>query len=118
MGRVTTRLDVHWGSRCTLVAMTEPLSAVPCELSEPDRDERGRDWQALRPLVLGRTRTVDGFRVTFAPAARERIERLAAAERSCCGWATWSVEAHPEEVVLDVSGPQAPVDALASAFGV
>jgi hypothetical protein len=56
--------------------------------------------------------------VVFDPAALERIEQLAAAESSCCGWATWSVEAHPEHAVLDVSGPQAPVDELAAAFGV
>jgi hypothetical protein len=56
--------------------------------------------------------------VIFDLAALEQLERLAAAERSCCGWATWSVEPHPEHVVLDVTGPQAPVDALAAAFGV
>jgi hypothetical protein len=98
--------------------MMEPSNAVPCGLSEPDLDERARAWRALRPLVLGRDRTDEGFRVVFDLAALDQIERLAAAERTCCGWATWSVEAHPEHAVLDVIGPQAPVDALARAFGV
>jgi hypothetical protein len=98
--------------------MTEPSSAVPCGLSEPDRDERARAWRSLRPLVLNRAHTGDGFTVTFDLAALERIEQLAAAERSCCGWATWSVEAHPAHAVLQVTGPEAPVDALAAAFGV
>jgi hypothetical protein len=98
--------------------MMEPSDAIPCELSEPDRDERGSEWRSLRPWVRSRVRTDEGFRLTFDAAARERIEQLAAAEQSCCGWATWSVSAGGDHVVLDVSGPQAPVDALAAAFGV
>ncbi len=99
--------------------MTEPpRSSFPCELSEPDLEERGQDWRALRPLVLGRVRTGGSFRVAFDPAALERLERLAAAERTCCGWATWTVAAHPDHVVLEVTGPEVPVDALAAAFEV
>ncbi len=98
--------------------MREPSDAIPCELSEPDLDERGSEWRALRPWVRGRVRTEEGFRLTFDAAARERIEQLAVAEQSCCGWATWSVSVRDDHVVLDVSGPQAPVDALAAAFGV
>jgi hypothetical protein len=56
--------------------------------------------------------------VIFDLAALEQLERLAAAERTCCGWATWSVEALPAQAVLEVTGPEAPVDALAAAFGV
>lgn len=98
--------------------MTESSSAVRCDLSEPDRDERARAWRALRPFVASRVRTAEGFRVTFGLAALERIEQLAAAERSCCGWGTWSVTVLADHVVLDVTGPEAPVDALAAAFGV
>jgi hypothetical protein len=98
--------------------MTEPSDAIPCELSEPVRDERGSEWRSLRPWVRSRVRTDVGFRLTFDAKARERIEQLAAAEQSCCGWATWSVSAGSDQVVLDVSGPQVPVDALAAAFGV
>ncbi|HEX6475938.1 MAG TPA: hypothetical protein VF005_01590, partial [Acidimicrobiales bacterium] len=76
--------------------MTEPTRPFPCELSEPDLDERAKEWRALRPLVLSRARTADGYRVTFEFAALERVERLAAAERGCCGWATWSVTAHSD----------------------
>jgi hypothetical protein len=78
---------------------------------------RGEEWRALRPLLRSRRRTGEGFRLTFEPAARERIEQLAAAEQSCCGWATWSVSAPADRVVLDVTGPHDQVDALAAAFG-
>jgi hypothetical protein len=98
--------------------MTERSDAIPCELSEPGRDERGSEWRALRPWLRSGGRTEEGFRLTFDQAARERLEQLAAAEQSCCGWATWSVSAQGDHVVLDVRGPQAPVDALAAAFGV
>jgi hypothetical protein len=98
--------------------MTEPPKSIPCELSEPDRDERGEEWRALGPLLRSRRRTGEGFRLTFAPAARERIEHLAAAEQSCCSWATWSISARAGDVVLDVTGPHDQLDALAAAFGV
>jgi hypothetical protein len=111
-------LDEWSAARCNLYIVREHRKAIPCSLSEPEGDQRTQAWSALSPLVLSRARTADGFRVVFDPAALERIEQLAAAESSCCGWATWSVEAHPEHAVLDVSGPQAPVDELAAAFGV
>ena len=98
--------------------MTERSNAIPCALSEPEGDRRAEAWLALRPLVRSRARTAEGFTVVFDLEARERVEQLVAAERSCCGWATWTVQAHPECAVLDVTGPQAPVDALAAAFGV
>ena len=98
--------------------MTDASNAVPCGLSEPDRDRRARAWAGLRPSVLDRARKTDGFEVSFELAALERVERLADAERCCCGWATWSVEVHPDRAVLHVTGPPAPVGALAGAFGV
>ena len=96
--------------------VTEPLRSFPCELSEPDLAVRAEEWRALRPLVLSRVRTAEGYRVAFDRAALERVDRLAEAERTCCGWATWSVEAHPDHVALEVTGPEAPVVALAVAF--
>lgn len=98
--------------------VTEAPRSFPCELSGPDLAERAEEWRALRPLVFSRVRTADGYQVAFDLAALERVDRLAKAERTCCGWATWSVEAHPDHVALEVSGPQAPVDALAAAFEV
>ncbi|HEX4541234.1 MAG TPA: hypothetical protein VH112_13420 [Acidimicrobiales bacterium] len=68
--------------------------------------------------MLSRVRTTDGYRVAFDVAALDRVEKLAAAERACCGWATWSVEPYPDHVALEVTGPEAPVDALAAAFEV
>jgi hypothetical protein len=105
-------------ARRKLYPVTERSNAIPCALSEPEGDQRAEAWLALRPLVHSRARTAEGFRVVFDLQARERVEQLAAAERSCCGWATWSVQAHPEHTVLDVTGPRAPVEALAAAFGI
>jgi hypothetical protein len=104
--------------RGKLYPVTERSKAIPCGLSEPESDQRAEAWLALRPLVRSRARTAGGFTVVFDPEARQRVEQLADAERSCCGWATWSVQAHPEHAVLEVTGPQAQVDALVVAFGI
>ncbi|HWD63622.1 MAG TPA: hypothetical protein VG405_00485 [Solirubrobacteraceae bacterium] len=98
--------------------MTERPKSIPCALSEPEGDQRGAAWRALGPRVRSRARTAGGFRVVFDLAALERVEQLAAAERSCCGWATWSVQAYSDRVALEVTGPDAPVEALAAAFRV
>jgi hypothetical protein len=95
---------------------TSPLS-LPCQLSEPDRNERARAWRSLVGLAILRDRTEAGFRIVFDHDALGQLEALVSAERSCCGWATWSATSDPPHAVLDVTGPAEPLGALAAAFG-
>jgi hypothetical protein len=101
--------------------MLEGVSTSPapfsCSLPDPDLAERTRAWRSLADLVVSHERTVEGFRVVFERAARAQVETLVAGERSCCGWATWTVTSAGPAVVLEVAGPTGPVTALAAAFG-
>jgi hypothetical protein len=97
--------------------MSTSPSSLPCQLPKPNRDERVRAWRSLALLVVQRDRTEAGFRIVFEHAALRQLEALVCAERSCCGWATWSVRSDPSHAVLDVTGPPEPLAALAAAFG-
>ncbi len=94
--------------------MTERLS---CSLPAGELDERAEEWTALDPHVRSRGRVASGIRIEFDGRAAEDVERLAAAERSCCAWGSWSVTVAPDAVVLEVTGPAAQVDALAALVG-
>jgi hypothetical protein len=50
-------------------------------------------------------------------SAIEGVENLVASERECCSWADWQVRAIGDCAVLHVTGPEAPIEALARAFG-
>jgi hypothetical protein len=77
---------------------------------------RARAWQSLAPLVVGTERTDGRFRIVFEPAASGDVEALVSAERSCCGWATWSMRSTSRSVEVDVTGPPDELAALADSF--
>jgi hypothetical protein len=87
---------------------SEPESVpVACSLGQSDLAERARRWSELAERALtGVSPTERGLRLTFAaaPGAGNELEALAAAERECCAFATWSVRAADGELVLEVSG--------------
>ena len=97
--------------------MRTTSSFLTCQLPEADRDERIRAWRSLAPLIIRRDSTEAGFRLVLDDSALGQLETLVAAERSCCGWATWSVISDPPHAVVEVSGPAEPLAALAAAFG-
>lgn len=88
-----------------------------CLLPAAELTQRSRTWRDLAPLILNRERIQDGFRICFHPSTTQELEALVAAERSCCGWATWVVSATPSTTVLEVRGPPEQVAALAASFG-
>lgn len=99
------------------VGMDVPFD-IPCRLSATERAERAGAWRSVFALVIGHERTAGCLRISFEPHARHDIEALVSAERSCCGWATWSVKATANRVEVEVFGPPADVDALAETLGV
>jgi hypothetical protein len=88
-----------------------------CELDVDDLAERAGQWNALASHVRRSNRTAEGFEVVYSPEAKPTLEALVSAEQVCCSWATWSCHDGQVEVVLEVTGPQPEIDALASAFG-
>ena len=97
--------------------MRTTSSSLTCQLPEAERTERVRAWRVLAPLIVRRDRTEEGFRLVLDDSALGQLEPLVAAERSCCGWATWSVISEPPHAVVEVIGPAEPLSALAAAFG-
>ncbi len=88
-----------------------------CLLPTAELAERSRTWRDLAHHIVDRKRIQDGFRIRFHPSATQDLESVVTAERSCCGWATWVVDANASTVVLEVRGPPGPVAALAASFG-
>ena len=80
--------------------------AVACSLDASDFGRRVSRWQALAAQADPRlSRTDRGLRVSFAgePGVGDELAELAALERDCCAFATWSVSEDSGRLVLDVS---------------
>jgi hypothetical protein len=96
-------------------------NVIACDLDPAEVPRRRAGWQAVRQQVeiVERSRFAGGFRITFRgpPEAVEAVESLVAAERECCAWANWQVQATDDQVVLQVTAPEAQIDPLARAFG-
>ncbi len=95
---------------------------VACRLNPGDGAERMRRWKAL--ARAGHAALLrDGHRLTVtylaAPGVTDELEALAAAERRCCGFVTWTVSCEPGRAVLAVAAdPDRPadIDAVAPLF--
>ncbi|KAA1428777.1 hypothetical protein [Nocardioides antri] len=100
----------------------DPLP-VACDLTPDDGQERLRRWQRL--VQLGRaTAALQGellaVRFHAEPGVKEELEALAAAERRCCSYLTWTVASQADSVTLLVTADSArPEDVahIATLFG-
>lgn len=80
---------------------------VACSLGQSDLAQRAGRWSELAARALAQvSQTERGLRLVFgaAPGVADELHALAAAERECCAFATWSVRADGGELVLEVSG--------------
>ncbi|HXS65867.1 MAG TPA: hypothetical protein VN767_23695 [Streptosporangiaceae bacterium] len=83
---------------------------VACSLDASDLTSRMNRWNALtdqaKPVV---TRTNTGLRVAFSkkPGIADELAELAALERDCCAFASWTVRQDLDTVVLDISASSA-----------
>jgi hypothetical protein len=92
-------------STCPTVPSIEP--PVACSLDQEGLAERGRRWRSLADRALiGVEATRDGLRLSFRATlgVEAEVRDLAELERDCCAFASWTVGATGESVVLDVSG--------------
>jgi hypothetical protein len=71
----------------------------------------------IQAAALEVTTTTAGVRLLFPSAAGGEVERLAAAERDCCAFATWVVSGDKEDrVVLDVASEGMGIEAVRAMF--
>jgi hypothetical protein len=81
------------------------MKTIACTLTRNDLAERRARWQALaaRSLV-GIDETETGLRLRFA-GERSELEALAALERDCCSFATWTIDG--TTLAIDGGSPEA-----------
>jgi hypothetical protein len=80
---------------------------VACSLGQADLAGRADRWRALVGRALARVSpTPRGQLLVFGavPGVADELEALAALERDCCAFATWSVRADGSEITLEISG--------------
>ena len=86
------------------------MTTFACRLDDDDRDTRRRRWLELASRALIEIETTGpGLRLVFAAETgveRELLE-LAALERDCCRFATWTVTNTGDRVALDIAGTSA-----------
>jgi hypothetical protein len=81
-------------------------SAVACSLGHGELRPRAARWQALAArALLNVSHTERGLRLVFAadPGVAGELQELAALERDCCAFATWSVGTASGQLTLDVT---------------
>jgi hypothetical protein len=90
---------------------------IACTLAHADQINRSDRWRKLTDAASGRVvETRTGLRLSFrsSPSAERELAELAALERECCAFATWTVREAGQELVLDV---EADGDAVAAIHG-
>ncbi|MDW3217769.1 MAG: hypothetical protein R8F63_04075 [Acidimicrobiales bacterium] len=87
--------------------MDAPPPPVTCTLTTKELAGRTLEWGDLGPRALDRTELENGVRTTYPLAMAGPIERLATAERACCG--SWlDIEVRLDDVLtleLTTSNP-------------
>jgi hypothetical protein len=92
---------------------------IACALTPAGLAAQAGRWTRLAARAMtGRIETEHGLRIRFrrGPGTEEELRALVAVENECCSWATWTVEASPAGIVLDVRAEDAGVTALHSMF--
>lgn len=91
---------------------------LECTLGPEQLVDRRAAWGEVAAALVDRVRTENGFRARFrrSPGISDALRALVAAERDCCGWASWALSDEGNSVVLDVTGPPERIGALVAAF--
>ena len=80
---------------------------VACSLGQADLAGRTDRWRTLAGRALARVSpTPRGLLLVFGagPGVTDELGALAALERDCCAFATWSLRADGGEITLEISG--------------
>jgi hypothetical protein len=104
----------------TETTMNHVPPAPACSLSQADLARRSARWRELANSALQQaSATPRGQRLTFSASqeAADELEELAALERRCCPFATWSVDSADGQLTLDISATsQEGVEAVHALF--
>ena len=69
---------------------------VACNLERSELGQRQQQWTSLiEQALIEKQATPHGVRLVFAREAEHELVQLAAAERECCGFASWVVTQAP-----------------------
>ena len=80
---------------------------IACSLERGKMAQQHVRWQALHTRAgIDVVPSGRGIRLSFrrGPGVEEELRKLVALERSCCGFADWSISSDSEQVVLEVTG--------------
>ncbi len=101
--------------------MMTPNDLTPaCSLAEPGWRLRRDAWQRVTATALrSRVPTLTGVRLEFepSPATAHVLLDLVAAERSCCGWASWTLIDRLDSTVVEATAGESGVPVLHAMFG-
>lgn len=92
---------------------------VACSLTAAGLAAQAGRWQRLAARAMAeRAKTAHGLRIGFRPepGVEQELRALAAVETECCPWATWTVTASAERIVLVVRSAEQGVAALHAMF--
>ena len=90
------------------MSTTPPSAPIVCDMTDaPDiAVDRIAEYRNLfAAALIGRERTQDGIRFRFRaePGIEDRVRDLAALEKACCAFFTFTVARHDDEVWWDSS---------------
>src|SRR5262245_56089651 len=78
---------------------------IACTLGSTDLRTQSERWKRLIAGAGTRRAVTDtGLQLHFRrdPAVERELRELAAVEGECCAWATWTVEAEADELILEI----------------
>jgi hypothetical protein len=95
------------------------MVSIACSLNQDDRAERSERWLTLGSRALVQIVPTDaGLALVFPAAGGAALAPGvgAARPRDCCAFASWTVRADAERVVLDVAGDGEAVPVIQGMF--
>lgn len=99
-----------------LVGVASPM--VACSLDPSLVGGRLEDWQTTMEQATGRQPLPDGMRIRFPRGIDvAALSQLATDEQTCCGFFTFTLGVHADEITLDVTGPADAQPVIAAMFG-
>ncbi len=86
-----------------MVSMTNIHDPIACSLTTKDAARQGLEWTDLQRHALTARRIDGGIAMTFDAELADRVEDLAALERSCCGFLSITTLRSNSEVRMEMT---------------
>ena len=90
-----------------MTSTTTESQAIACTLIEGEfRDRLGWIAELTRDALLGYDRADLTLQLRYAPEAVQRVRELMRKEQACCGFLTFEMREHADEVWLTIKAPE------------